>query len=117
MLHEEGHRSMAVVFGHELVVIEHQHHLTGQLGEPIYYQGQRCLDEPPPSDTHYRKNIGSEVLVWCDQVQRFYYVPPHPDRVVVLLVEGDPGDRQAIISCLKPLGKECRLPVASWSAD
>src|SRR5215212_2723198 len=39
MLHEEGHRSMAVVFGYELVVIEHQHHLTGQLGEPIISMG------------------------------------------------------------------------------
>src|SRR5215208_715591 len=117
MLNEEDHRSMAVVFGYGLVVIEHQHDLIGQLGEPIYQHWKRCLDEPPPSDAHSRKNVGSEVLIRCGQVQRFYNVSPQPDRVVVLLVKGDPGDRQASISCLKPLGQERRLPVTSWGAN
>src|SRR5215208_5933938 len=117
MFHEEGNRSMAVVCGYELVVVEHQYNLTGQLGEPIYYQGKRDLDEPPPSDAHSRKNVGSEVLCRCGQVQRFCYVPPHPDRVVVLLVEGDPGEGEVGFFYLTPVSQERRFPVASWSAN
>src|SRR5215218_3383734 len=105
VVHEEGHRFMSVLLGHELVVIEHQYDSLGQLGELVYERGKRYSDEPLPHGTHSQENIGSEVLpFWHNAAQRFYYVSPQPDRIVVLLVEGDPGEGQVGFFYLMPVG-------------
>jgi len=59
------------------------------------------------------ESIGPEILLWHNLAHRLYYVPPHPGQIVVLLVEGDPGERQAGFFCLTPLDQERRLPVPS----
>src|SRR5215208_4480280 len=116
VLHEEGHRLMRVFLGYELVVIEHQHDLIGQLGELVYERGKRHSDEVLPRDTHSRENIGCEVLFWHDLAQCLDYMPPQPNQIVVLLVEGDPGEGNLCIFYLTPVGKERRLPVAGRGA-
>jgi hypothetical protein len=44
-------------------------------------------------------------------------VPPQPDRIVVLLVEGDPGEGQFGHFYLTPVGQKNRLPVAGRGAN
>src|SRR5829696_638330 len=108
---------MRVLLGHELVVIEHQYNLIRQLGELVYEPRKRYSDEPLSHGPHSHENIGSEVLFfWHNAAQRLYYVPPKPDRIVVLLVEGDPGEGQVGFFYLTPVGQECRLPVAGRGA-
>src|SRR5215211_4545599 len=105
VLQEEGHRVMRALLGHELVVIEHQYDSLGQLGELVYERGKRNSDEPLPHGTHSQKNICSEVLpFWHNAAQRLYYVPPKPDWIVVLLVEGDPGEGEFGFFYLTPVG-------------
>ena len=117
VIHEEGNRLMRVLLGYELVVIEHQYDLIRQLGELVYEGGQRYSDEPLPHSAHSHENIGPEVLAfWHNPAQRLYYVPPQPDRIVVLLVEGDPGEGQLGFFYLTPVGQERRLPVAGRGA-
>src|SRR5215204_453617 len=116
VLHEEGHRLMRVFLGYELVVIEHQHDLMGQLGELVYERGKRHSDEVLPRDTHSRENIGCEVLYWHDLAPCLDYMPPQPNQIVVLLVEGNPGEGNLCIFYLTPVGKERRLPVAGRGA-
>ena len=118
MLHEEGHRLVRVLLGYELVVIEHHDDPMGQLGELVYERGKRCSDEPLPHGAYSHKNIGPEVLLfWHNLAQRLYYVPPQPDRIVVLLVEGDPGEGHLGFFYLTPVGQERRLPVAGRGAN
>ena len=108
---------MRVLLGYELVVIKHQYNLMGQLGELVYEHGKRCLDEPLSHGAHSHENIGSKVLFfWHSPAQSLYYVPPQPDRIVVLLVEGDPGEGQLGFFYLTPLGQKRRLPVAGRGA-
>src|SRR5215207_4959387 len=104
VLPEEGHRLVRVVLSYELVVIENQYHPTGQLGEPVYEHGKRYLDELLPYGGHRHKNFASEVHFRHNLAQRLYYVPPQPDRIIVLLVEGDPYEGQAGFFSLTPLG-------------
>ena len=87
-----------------------------QLGELVYEHGKRYLDEPLPRGAHSHENIGPEVLFRHNPAQSFYNVPPHPDRIVVLLVEGDPGEGQASFYCSMPLGQERRLSVSRRGA-
>src|SRR5215213_11762713 len=108
---------MRVLLGYELVVIEHQHNPMGQLGYLVDQRGKGCFEEPLAHGAHSRENIGSEVLFfWKNAAQRFYYVPPQPYRIVVLLVEGDPGERHLGFFYLTPVGQERRLPVAGRCA-
>src|SRR5215218_340055 len=117
MLHEEGHRLVGVLFGNELVVIEHQYDPMGQLGDLVYEHGERYPGEPLPRGAHSHENIGPEVLLfWHGPAQRLHYVPPQPDRIVVLLVEGDPGEGHLGFFCSTPLGQERRLAVAGRGA-
>src|SRR5215204_5309996 len=116
MLHKEGHRLVTVVLGYELVVIEHEYYPMGQLGELVYEHGKRALVEPVSLGVHFPNNIGCEVLPWRNLAQSLHNVPPQPDRIVVLLVDGDPGEGQAGLFCSKPLGKERRLSVAGRGA-
>src|SRR5215203_3210031 len=117
VLHEEGNRLMRVFLGYELVVVEHQHDLMGQLDELVYERGKRGSHEPLPHGTHSNKSIGSEVLrFWHNLAQRLYYVSPQPNQIVVLLVEGNPGEGNLCIFYLTPVGKERRLPVAGRGA-
>ena len=70
-----------------------------------------------PHGAHPDENIGSEVpLLRHDPAQRLHYVPPQPDRIVVLLVEGDPGEGHLGFFYLTPVGQERRLPVAGRGA-
>src|SRR5215213_5215486 len=48
--------------------------------------------------------------------QRLHYVPPQPYRIVVLLVEEDPGEGHLGFFYLTPVGQERRLPVAGRGA-
>jgi hypothetical protein len=89
----------------------------GQLGELVYEHGKRCLEELLSCGAHSHHNIGSKVLLWHSLAQSLYYVPPQSDRIVVLLVEGDPGEGQVGFFCLTPLGQERRLPVAGRGAN
>src|SRR5215203_764490 len=117
VLHEEGHRPMRVFLGYELVVIEHHYNLIGQLDELVYERGKRGSHEPLPHGTHSNKSIGSEVLrFWHDLAQCLYYVSPQPDRIVVLLVEGDPSEGHLGFFYLPPVSQERRLPVAGRGA-
>src|SRR5215211_5043246 len=105
VLQEEGHRVMRALLGHELVVIEHQDDRIGQLGDLVYERGERRFDEPLPHGAHSQENIGSEFLFfWHNLAQRLYYVPPQPDRIVVLLVEGDPRKGHLGFFYLTPVG-------------
>ena len=117
VLHEEGNRLVGVLLGYELVVVEHQYNPMGQLGELVYEHGERRLVEPAPTGAHSHENIGSEALfLRHDSAQRLDYVPPQPDRIVVLLVEGDPGEGHLGFFYLTPVGQERRLPVAGRGA-
>ena len=116
VLNEEGNRLVDLPRAYGLVVIEHQYNRMGQLGDLVYERGKRCLDETLSHGAHPRENIGSEIFFWHDQAQRLDYVPPQPDRIVVLLVEMDPGEGQIGFLYLTPVGQERRLPVASRGA-
>jgi hypothetical protein len=73
--------------------------------------------EPLPHGAHSHENIGTEVFpFWHDPPQRLNYVPPQPDRIVVLLVERDPGEGQVGFFYLTPVGQERRLSVAGRGA-
>ena len=97
---------MRVLLGHELVVIEHQYDSLGHLGERVYERGQYRLDDPLPTGAHSHEDIGSKALFFGhDPPQRFYYVSPQPDRIVVLFVEGDPGEGQVGFFYLTPVGQ------------
>jgi hypothetical protein len=77
----------------------------GQIGELVYEPRKRYSDEPLPHSAHSQENIFSEVLLfWQNAAQRLYYVPPKPDRIIVLLVEGDPGEGQVGFIYLMPVG-------------
>src|SRR5215212_324278 len=117
VLQEEGHRVMRALLGHELIVIEHQDDLIGQLRDLVYERGERRFDEPLPHGAHSQENIGSEVLFFRqDLAQSLYYVSPQPYRIVVLLVEGDPGEGHLGFFYLTPVGQKGRLSVAGRGA-
>src|SRR5215208_247596 len=98
-------QAIGFLLGHELVVIEHQYDSLGHLGELVYERGERRLDEPLPHGAHSQENICSELLFfWHNLAQRLYYVPPQPDRIVVLLVEGDPRKGHLGFFYLTPVG-------------
>src|SRR5215203_1145679 len=106
VFHEEGHRFMRVLPSYELVVIEHQYDSSGHLGERVYERGQYRLDDPPPTGAHSHEDIGSKALFFGhDPPQRFYYVSPQPYRIVVLFVEGEPGEGQVGFFYLTPVGQ------------
>src|SRR5215212_7942421 len=108
---------MRVLPSYELVVIEHHYGSLGQLGERVYERGQYHLDDPLPTGAHSHEDIGSKALFFGhDPPQRFYYVSPQPDRIVVLFVEGDPGEGHLGFFYLTPVGQERRLPVAGRCA-
>jgi hypothetical protein len=88
----------------------------GQFSEFVYERGKRYSDEVLPRGTHSHENIGSEVLFWHNPAQCLYYVPPQPDRIVVLLVQGDPGEGQIGFFYVTPVGQERGLPVAGGGA-
>src|SRR5215216_6880831 len=116
VLYKEGHRLVACGLGYELVVSEHHHHPMGQVGKLVYEHGKRYPDESTPRGAHSHENIDSETLFWCNPAHRFYYMPPQPDGIVVLFVEGDPGEQSVGFFLLTPLGQEYRLSVAGRSA-
>src|SRR5215208_678314 len=117
VLHKKGHRFMRVHLGYGLVVIEHQYNLIGQLDELVYERGKRGSHEPLPHGTHSNKSIGSEVLrFWHNLAQRLYYVSPQPDRIVVLLFEGDPSEGHLGFFYVPPGSQERRLPGAGRGA-
>ena len=108
---------MRALLGYELVVVEHHYNLIGQLGDLVYERGERDFDEPLPHGAQSNKNIGSEVpCLWHDLAQGLYYMSPQPDRIVVLLVEGDPGEGHLCFFYLTPVSQERRLPVACRGA-
>jgi hypothetical protein len=109
-----GYRFVTAVLGYELVIIEHNYQLMGQPGEIVYKHGKRCLGERLTYAAQSHKSIGTEVLFWLDLAHRFNDVHPHPDRIVILLIETHPAECPADF-CFLPLGKERRLAVASWS--
>jgi hypothetical protein len=98
------------------------HHLTlvvaaaAHASEPVNEYGKHYLEELLPCGAHFHKSIGSEELFRCNPAQSFYDVPPEPHRIVVPLVEGDPGKGQVGFFCLTPLGQERRLAVACRGA-
>src|SRR5215213_5787478 len=116
VLNEEGHRLMDLPRAYGLVVIEHQYNRMGQLGDLVYERGKRCLDVTLSHGAHPRENIGSEALFWHDPAQRLDDVPPQPDRIVVLLVKGDPGDEQIGFFYVTPVGQKRCLSVAGRGA-
>src|SRR5919107_1273455 len=74
-------------------------------------------DEPLPRGTHSHENVGSKVLFFRhDLTQRLYYVSPQPNRIVILLVEGDPAKGHLGFFYLTPVGKQRRLSVAGRGA-
>src|SRR3712207_6179723 len=85
----------------------------GQLGEVVYEFGKRYLGERLTYAAQCHESIGTEVLFWLNLAHRFYDVHPHPDRIVILLVESNPAERRPGFLCLLPLGQERRLAVAS----
>ena len=106
---------MTAALGYELVIIEHDYHPMGQLGELVYEGGKRYLGEIPTYAAQSHESIGAEVLFWLNLAHRFYDMHPHPNRIVILLVERNPAEGQAAFFCLPPLGQERRLAVASRS--
>ena len=106
---------MTAVLGYELVIIEHDYHPMGQLGELVYEGGKRYLGEIPTYAAQSHESIGAEVLFWLNLAHRFYDMHPHPDRIVILLVERNPAEGHAAFFCLPPLGQERSLAVASRS--
>ena len=89
----------------------------GQLGDLVDERGKRRFEEPLAHGAHSDENIGPEVLfLWHGPAQRLHYVPPQPGRIVVLLVEGDPGERHLGFFYSTPVGQERRLPVAGRGA-
>jgi hypothetical protein len=116
VLYEEGYRRESVVLDYELVVIEHHYHPLGPLSQLVYEHGKCYLAEPLTRGVHPHKKTCPEVFSWRtlgrNLAQRFYNVPPQPGWIVVLLVDGDPGEVQASFFCLTPLGKERGLAVA-----
>jgi hypothetical protein len=70
-----------------------------------------------PHGAHCDENIGSELLhLWHNLAQRLYNVSPQPYRIVILLVEGDPGEGHLCFLYLTPVGQERRLPVTGRGA-
>src|SRR5918995_5350133 len=110
-----GYRFVTAVLGYELVIIEHNYQLMGQPGEIVYKHGKRCLGERLTYAARSHKSIGTEVLFWLNLAHRFNDVHPHPDRIVVLLVQRNPAEGHAGFFCLPPLGQERRLAVARRS--
>ena len=108
---------MGVSLGYELVVIEHQDDPMGQLGDLVNERGKRYSDKPLPHGAHSHEDIGPEILFFrLGPVQRLDYVPPQPDRIIVLLVEGDPGEWHLGFFYLTPVCQERRLPVPGRGA-
>ncbi len=103
--------------GYEMVVVEHEHDTLGQLGDLVYERGKGYSDQLLPHGARTHRNLGSKVLLFRhNPAQRLYYVPPRPDRIVILLVEGDPRERQFVVFCSAPVGQDRRLPVAGRGA-
>jgi hypothetical protein len=72
--------------------------------DPRLHQGERRImgDHLPKSSS--------------GTTRRNDYVPPQPDLIVVLLIQGDPGEGQIGFFYLTPVGQERRLPVAGRGA-
>src|SRR5918997_3379422 len=87
----------------------------GQLGEIVYELGKCYLGERLTYAAQSQESIGAEVLFWLNLAHRFYDMHPHPDRIVVLLVQRNPAEGHAGFFRLPPLGQERRLAVASRS--
>ena len=117
VLHEEGHRPVGLARAHVLVVVEDHDNPTGQLGEPVYERGKRRFDERPARRSHSREDVRPEVYLRQGPAQRLRHVPPQPDRVVVALVEGDPGEGRLGLLRPQPVGKERGLAVAGGGAQ
>ena len=76
-LHEEGNGLVGLYLGYELIVIEHQHNPTGQLGELVYEHGERRPDERLSHGPQPHEQVGPEILVFRrSPAQRLYYVRP-----------------------------------------
>src|SRR5215218_6681629 len=82
-----GYRLVTAVLGYELVIIEYNYQLMGQLGEIVYELGKRYLGERLTYVAQPDESIGTEVVLWLNLAHRFNDVHPHPDRIVILLVE------------------------------
>src|SRR3712207_5689409 len=115
VLEHVGYRFVTAVLGYELVIIEHNYHLMGQLGEIVYELGKHYFGERLTYAAQPDESIGTEVLFWLNLAHRFNDVHPHPDRIVVLFVQRNPAEGQAGFFCLPPMGQERRLAVARRS--
>jgi hypothetical protein len=65
-------------------------------------------------------SLGAGSTVWTSDIGDLdcllYYVSPQPNQIVVLLVEGDPGEGHLGFFYLTPVSQERRLPVACRGA-
>src|SRR3712207_5659718 len=87
VLEHVGYRLVTAVPGYALVIVEHNYQLMGQLGEIVYELGKRYLGERLTYAAQSQESIGTEVAFWLNLAHRFNDVHPHPDRIVILLVE------------------------------
>src|SRR5688572_29414569 len=117
MLHKEVHRLVATVTSRELVVVEHQQHLSLHPTKLVHEHGKYGIYDTRAGDAKRRENAGPEPFTSRAPVQRLDYVPPQADRIIVLLVEGDPGKDPIGSPRAQPLGQEYRLAVPGRGAD
>ena len=116
VLHKELHRLAAPIVGRELVVVEHQGYLLRHLAKLVDELGNYGVDDARAGDVQSRKGA-AKPFPRHTMAQRFDDMPPQPDRIVVLLVQGDPGESAVSLFRTQPLGQEDRLAVAGRSAD
>src|SRR5215212_1931951 len=104
VLYEESHQLVTFAFLYTMVVIEHQRDPLRELGQPVYECGKRRFDKLRPNGAQPYNTIAAESFPWRDLAQRLCDVPPQSDRIVILLVERDPDERQVTFFGSTPLG-------------
>ena len=117
VLHEKLHRLAAPIVGCELVVVEHQRYVLRHLAKLVHEPGKYGVDDPRAGDVQRRERGGAKPFFRHTPAQRFDDMPPQANRIVVLLVQGDPGESAVSLVRRQPLGQEDRLAIAGRSAD
>src|SRR5829696_3595150 len=90
--YEEAYRLVAFAVRYAVVVVKHQYHPAREFRKVVHERGKRRFDEVGPHHAQAREGVGPEPFLRRDPTQGLDDVLPQPGRIVVLLVEGDPGE-------------------------
>jgi len=90
--YEETYRLVTFAVRYVVIVVEHQYHPVREFRKVVHERGKHRFDEIDPHHAQAREGVDPEPFLRRNPTQGLDDVLPQPDRIVVLIVEGDPGE-------------------------